>query len=387
MKKELKNLFIGKFILGLISGFLLVAFPLYLSSQGYSLSNIGYVFGISMIFYGFLSFYFGSYSEYSGRLLVGIISIIVMISSIILLGLSPFLSFTFALVILVISKILFSLSESILRNITKIRVLDLTHEKELGSGFGLLILFDSLGYGIGLLFGGIALSVLSFQNVLFGLIILLLISLFFYNKSGDISYKAEKTNILNFSNFIKTSYLFKLVLLFNTILLLPAFLVDFLGLPLFQKEVLGMSNEHILIFLGIAWIVYGLASRYGGGLYDKYGNKIFIISFLLIGTTSIFLAFVKDALLFSIILIVDYLFFALADPARFALSGIVSKENKGMLMSFFELFAIIPAAVAILFFEKLVNLFGFEFIFIFRGLIQFISIFLLIYINNLMKNK
>jgi len=86
------------------------------------------------------------------------------------------------------------------------------------------------------------------------------------------------------------------------------------------------------------------------------------------------MAFTKDIFVFSSLLILDYVFFAFADPGRFALVAFVSRKNKGMLMSFFGFFAIIPAAIVMLFFGKLVSLLNFEFIFILRGILQLVAI-------------
>ena len=185
-----------------------------------------------------------------------------------------------------------------------------------------------------------------------------------------------------------TSKIFKIVLLMNTVLVFGTYLVDYFGLPIFQKEVLGMSTNSIFILLGVAWIIYGVFSHIGGKLYDKYQAKVFIVSLLLISVTSFLMAYTKDIVIFSTLLITDYIFFSFADPARFALAGIVSRKNKGVHMSFFELFSIIAAAIVILFFGQLVNVFNFEFIFIVRGLLQLVGIVLVFLIyNKIRKSK
>jgi len=146
-----------------------------------------------------------------------------------------------------------------------------------------------------------------------------------------------------------------------------------------------MSNEQIFLLLGTAWLLYALFSYLGGKLYDRYGLKLLLLSLLLIGITSILLAFTRNIVLFSSLVILDYIFFAFADPARFALAGLVSLKKKGMLMSFFEFFSLLAAALVLLFFGKLVAIFGFEFIFILRGIGQFMAIglMLLIYTRSI----
>jgi len=387
MNNELKNILISKIIIGLVSGFLLIGLPIFLLDIGISLSEIGFVFGITMFFYAILSFYLGSLSESSGRLWIGTLSIIGMAIASILFGIIPLLSLTIALIVFIIGKILFNLSESILRNIVKIRILDISNHRRLGTGYGLLIFADSLGYGFGILLGGLLLSIVSFQIVFLGLTILLIFSLPFYKKTGDIKIKSEKEKILHISNLVNTSKVFKIVLLINTILLFGAYLVDFFGLPLFQKEILGMTTQQIFILLGSAWLIYGLFSHLGGKLYDKYGLKVFIVSLFMIAVTSVLLAFAKDIILFSSLLILDYIFFSFADPARFALAGFVSRKNKGMLLSFFEFFSILIAAIVMLFFGKLVSLFNFEFIFILRGAIQLVAIFFVMLIYHKIHEK
>jgi len=80
----------------------------------------------------------------------------------------------------------------------------------------------------------------------------------------------------------------------------------------------------------------------------------------MIAVTSVLLAFAKNIILFSSLLILDYIFFSFADPARFALAGFVSRKKKGMLLSFFEFFSILIAAIVMLFFGKLVSLLNFK---------------------------
>jgi len=387
MNNHLRNLLVSKSLASLISGFILISLPLYLLDLGVNLDRIGYVFSIAMIFYGLLSFYLGSYSESSGRLWIGVLAIIGMIISSFFFGILPFFSLTLALVAFTISKILFKLSESVLRNIVKIRVLDLSDSKRLGHSFGLLILADSLGNGVGMILAGTILLWLSLQKLFFGLSILLLVSLIFYRLSGDIGVRAKKEKIFKISNLTKTSRLFKVILLLNTLSLLGAYPVDFFGLPLFQKEVLGMTNVQIFLLMGSAWLIYGFLSRIGGKLFDKYGTKIFMVSLFLISITSVAMAFAKTILSFSILLIIDYIFFSVTDPAGWALAGFVSKDKKGMLMSFFELFGVLAGATVILFFGKLVNIFNFEFIFIFRAATHLAGMLLLFYVNKLIKEQ
>ncbi|MBS3140194.1 MFS transporter [Candidatus Woesearchaeota archaeon] len=385
MRPELKYLLWSKLLVGVLTGFLLIGLPLYLSDLGLELSEIGSVFGLAMLVYALISYYLGSYSESSGRLVVGVISIAGMALSSLFFGIMPLFSVSIALFVFVISKILFNLSDSILRNIVKIRVLDLTNSEQLGSNYGFLIFADSLGHGLGILLGGVLVSAITFQMVFFGLALLTVVSLFFYLKTGDLQEKSKPEKIFRISNLINTSWTFKIVLLVNTILLLGIYLVDYFGLPLFQKEVLQMSNEQIFLLLGTAWLLYALFSYLGGKLYDRYGLKLLLLSLLLIGITSILLAFTRNIVLFSSLVILDYIFFAFADPARFALAGLVSLKKKGMLMSFFEFFSLLAAALVLLFFGKLVAIFGFEFIFILRGIGQFMAIglMLLIYTRSI----
>jgi len=365
-----------------------VGLPLYLVELGISITEIGYIFGIAMIFYGILNFYLGSLSESSGRLKVGMLAIVGLIISSIIFGIIPLLSLGIAIFVFVIAKILFNLSDVVIWDIGKIRILDLSPKSKLGSDYGKLIFFNGIGYGLGLLLGGIALSILTFQSIFFVATLLLLVALSVYKKTGDNVKKPKNQRIFDISNLLNTSKTFKIVLSINTLILFGVYLVDLFGLPLFQKDVLEMSTQTIFIVLGGAWLVYGLLSKIGGKLYDQHGLKVFIIASLLVSITSVLMAFTKDVFIFSTLLILDYAFFAFADPARFALVGFVSRKNKGMLMSFFGFFSIISAAMVMLFFGKLVSLFKFEFIFILRGILQLVAIGLVFLIyNKIHKNR
>ena len=119
MEKEAKYLLTSKLITSMISGFLIVALPIYLLDLGLAVSKIGFIFGIAMFIYGILTFYMGSLSESTGRLWVGILTIIGMIIGTTLFGLIPLFSISLGLVIFVIAKIMFSLSDTIQFNIVK----------------------------------------------------------------------------------------------------------------------------------------------------------------------------------------------------------------------------------------------------------------------------
>ncbi len=386
MKKELRNIFISRILVGLVSGFLMVGLPLYLLNLGFDISSIGTIFGIAILFYAFLSFYLGSLSEFKGRLKIGMYALVGLIISSSLFSIIPLLAAVVAFVIFVIAKLLFNTSESIFGNIVKIRILDLTRNKKLGSAYGALILAISLGYGIGILLGSFALLFVSFQFVFVILTILLVISVIFYSKTGDIKTRTIKRKNY-FSGLFKAPKLFKIVLLINTVLVVGSYLVDFFGLPLYQKEILGMQNEQIFILLGSAWLIYGIFSHLGGKVYDKYGIKTFAISMFLISIMSFLLAVVKDVTLFAVILIIDYIFFAFADPARFALAGLASRKSKGVLLSSFEFFSLVIAGLIMLAFGQLVSLFKFEFIFYVRAAVQIIAILLLIPVHKMLKKR
>ena len=387
MKKELKNILMSRSIVGAVAGFLIVALPLYLLQLNLSIESIGYLFGIAMIFYGALSFYFGANSEQTGRLWVGILSISVMILSLILFGLLPLFSLGFALVVFVFAKILFNLSDEVLKNIIRIRILDFGKHKTLANSYGWYTFADSLGMGVGLIVSGIIISFTGLQLIFIALAVLLLLATFFFSKSGDIKKTSHKKFIMPDFKFWKTSRLFKIILVWNTLWVAGVFIVDFFGLPIFQSEVLKMPDEMIFIIIGIAWLIYGLLNPLGGKLYDKYKGKVFITSLILIAAASIALAFAKDVYVFAAILFLDFVFYAVAEPARLSILGIVSHENKGRLFSIFTLFAILGSAVLVLFFGKIIEFMTFESIFYIRGAVHIISIFFFIYVAKQIYSK
>jgi MFS family permease len=385
MQKELKNLFVTRALLGLVAGYLLIGLPIYLSDLKIGIDNIGIICGLSTISYALISFYIGSNSEYFGRKQFGIISIIGILASIILFGILPLISLGVALVLFVISKLLLDTSENVLTNISKIRVLDVTSKERLGRAYGVFILADSLGIGFGMLLGAGLLSLFNFQITLIFLAMLILAGLIFFLRSGDITVQKKKQKVLILKDLWNTSRLFKIVLIMNTVLIFGGIIVDSFGLPLYQKQVLNMPNEQIFLVLGIAWVCYGAFNSLGGKLYDKYGPSIFMVSMFLTAITSILLAYIRDILLFSLLLILDYILFAFADPARWAITGAVSMENKGQLMSYFTLAAGIVAGLAMLFLGRLLTIFSFESIFILRGLLELAGIILLVWIYQDVK--
>lgn len=54
MNVEFRNLLAAKAIIGIVTGFLIQALPLYLSNIGLSTEKLGLLFGIAMIFYAFM---------------------------------------------------------------------------------------------------------------------------------------------------------------------------------------------------------------------------------------------------------------------------------------------------------------------------------------------
>ncbi len=384
---NVRNLLASEFIIGIVTGFLLIALPLYLTELKIDISSIGYVFGIATIFYAFLSFLLGASSEHKGRLGVGVAATIGMAASSLFFGILPLLSITVALVIFTVSKIIFDSSESVQWNIVKIRVLDLFHHKRFGHGFGTLIVYGSSGTGLGMLLGGALLYLVPLQTIFFAMSALLFLSLFFYRKTGDIRARPRKERTSHIQNFMKTSRLFKTVILFNTLIYSSGVFVGNFGLPLFQKEVLGMTTQQVLLITGLAWLVYGAFSLWGGKLYDRHGNKILVAALALIVVNSFVFFIVKDILLFSVVLIADYIISGFIDSPRFALAGIVSRENKGVLMSISQLMPVIVLGIVMLLFGESVKLFSFESMFVFRAVMFAAAIPIILYANTMIGTQ
>ena len=387
MHTELKFLLASKFIIGIVSGFLLVGLPLYLSTLGFSLSESGYVYGIALICYAGLMLYLGSGSEVSGRRGVGILAFMGLCVSLAFFGISAFVPLVIAGIIIVTGKIILNFCEGLLSTIARIRVLDLSNEKRFGSDFGLLLGMGSIGFGIGMLIGSVTVERIPYPLIFFLLVAILLLGIAFFNKSGDIALKKKGKTFSLWNEFWKTSRKFKLMLLLNTVVLSTGFVVDFFALPLYQKEILEMSDGQIFLLMGAAWVLYGVLTPVGGRAYDSKGTKIFVLASLLMGTTSILLAFAKNVWLFSAILVLDYLFFAFADPTRNAMMGKVSQKNKGMLTGFFMFSYLFVSGVLILFFGAFVNALSFEAMFFLRGIGQFGGILLLFAVLAQDKNK
>ena len=378
-----------KFLIGFISGYFVVALPLYLREIGISVGDIGWLFGISMLVYAFLIFTIGVESDVSGRLRPGVIAICVMGSASVLFGFLPWLPMVAGFGLFIVSRILFSLGEAVTRNLTKIRILDISEGNGLGNMFGIYSVAVGVGSGLGILAGAFLLTNLNLQVIFFFMPVVAIAAAVSYAKAGDAKHpnQSAKTRVraLRLSNLTSTSRVFRLVLFFNTVILFAAFIVDFLGLPLYQREVLGMQNSVILLLLGVAWTLSGLVSYVGGKAYDRFGYGALIVSLFFVSVTSVLLANVRSAVLFSVVLIADYLLSGFEDPARFALAGRFSMENKGMLMSFFELFAVVTGGLVLLFFGPIIASFGFASIFYLRAAIHLGSIILIIYLMRLEK--
>lgn len=383
--KQFSFLMSSKIILGLISGYFIVALPLYLREIGIRIGDIGRLFGVSMLVYAFLIFYIGVESEFNGRVKPGLWAIGGIALSSLLIGLLPWLPVIFGFILFVNARIVFSLSESITRNLTKIRVLDLSKGKKLGRMFGLYSVFVGVGSGIGILAGALLLTKTDMQMIFFIIPFVALIAGLFYKAAGDEKRGSKRSKIFSFSNLTNTSRLFKIVLIFNTMILFGGFVVDFFGLPLYQREVLEMDTQLIFIVLGVAWTISGIVSYWGGKLYDRFRYKLLIMTLFLVALASVFLAHTKNIWVFSAILLFDFFLFGLQDPARFALAGKFSMENKGLLMSFFELFAVITGGIVMLFFGALMEFFNFGFIFYLRAIVQIFGIFLILYLNKVEK--
>lgn len=385
MRKQFTFLMLCKIIIALIAGYFMVALPLYLRDIGIQVGEIGQLFGVSMLIYAFLIFYIGAESDRKGRIKPGLLTIAGIALASLMIGILPWLPLVIGFVIFVAARILFSLSESTLRNLTKIRILDLAKEEKLGKMFGIYSIAVGAGSGIGLLAGALLLAKINMQMIFFIIPFLVLIAGIFYAYAGDTQTREKRTRIFSFSNLTSTSRLFKIVLLFNTMILFGGFVVDWFGLPLYQKEVLNLDTHLIFLVLGIAWTISGVIGYWGGKLYDRFRYKLLLTSLLLIAITSVILAHTRNLWAFSAILVFDFFLFGLQDPARFALAGKFSMKKKGMLMSFFELFAVITGGVVLLFFGLLLEIFDFQFIFYLRAIVQIAGIFVILYLNKLEK--
>jgi len=280
MQPQFRSIIIGKLLASIVSGFLLVGLPLYLLGLGMSIPEIGMIFGIASALYSIISFYLGSLSEHSGRLKFVLIAICIMAIAVLMFSSLPLFAISTAVILFTIAKILLNMSESVIWVISQIRIADLSKRSNLGGSFGSLLGSSSSGYGIGMLLGAFLLKLISFQAILFILLAFLAASFMFYRNSGDIRKKKQQGRIFSVSKILKTPYAYKLVLAFNTLLLFEIYIVDIFGLPLYEKEALGLSSAQAFLVLGLAWLFYGLFAGIAGSIvFISFGKILEFLDF------------------------------------------------------------------------------------------------------------
>lgn len=384
--KYLKALLASKFFCGMVSGILLVALPLYILELGNSVEEAGHIFGFAMFFYGTLSFYVGSRSENWGRRVVGIFAIISMGLSILLFGLLAIIPPFLAIGIFVLGKICLNLGESVLLMISKVRILDISKKNSFGFSYGLLLLADCGGYALGMLFAAFLLKFTNVFSLFFGLPLLMILAGIFFYYSGD-SKRIRTPSHFSVRKIIDTPRSYKIILLLYSMLMFEVIAVDYVAMPLFQSEVLLLETDEIFLSMGIAWIIYAIASPFGGLLYDRFGKFLLPLGLFGIAIASLMLAGTREFWPFTLLLTVNYLFYALADPCRNALMGQVCMKDKGMLASFFDLCTLWGAAILLFSLGKIIELWGFASLFYIRALVQIVGIALACYSFYLLKKE
>ncbi len=385
-KREVLLITVSIFLFSLIIGLMGTVLPLYLRSQNFTIGEIGASFALASLLFAAGNVFLGGVSDYLGRKRFVLFAISGMIISSAILGLIPIFPILIAEVMVVISRLLSMLSSGLFYNFTNIRMADVA-KKEKGFAYGLYMFGAGAGIGIGMIFFSFLLKFMPFNYLFYVGSVLAFVSLVFFSFTKDIAKKQEELRLKDLFR-IKLSKPLKLALLTVFIMLFSFGIVDYFLIPIYLHDALNVPDSTVVLIIGISTLLYGIVSAFAGRFVDRKNEfRIAYIAMFAVAVTSVFLALYQAVVMFTIIWIIDYLFWSFGDPARFKINAELAGKEKGKILSLFGLVVAFGQAAGFAVAEKVVELFGYHGMFYLRGALFLIAALLTFWIQRIVKHE
>jgi len=317
-----KTLLVGS-LSGAIAGALMFAMPLYLDSQGYDLSEIGWVFGIAAFVSGIIGVGIGALSDRFGRRpLISLYNLMAGIGAFLVGWVTNIYGF-------VLGKAIRDYSGMHLWGAYLSRIGDLTEDKNRGESIGGFIVFYGAAFSIMFFITGFVLDAYGF-TALFSIIIVLSIlaavSTFSFKEVGKRTQKTEfSLGILKTRNGLANS-----MLSFSTgcadALIYSYFVYIFL-INEFSFTISGVGALITGVFL-----IWSFASYFAGKTVDRFGIRKTAVAGALMVASAWFLQifFWNELWIFILLLAFDNVSWAFYGTSASKLSSIIpKKENLG----------------------------------------------------------
>ena len=328
---ELRKTYLAVALFGLAGGMLAVAMPLFLEHSGFSLPDIGILFGVAALIGGLIGIWLGAHSDVAGR--KGILSFIALIYSA-----SSFLLYMLkSIPSIIASQAGVRFSSSISWNLILSRVSDLTKESERGRHIGYFTASFALAYAFGNLLGGWVYSAYGADGVFLSTswVALLAAGLVHFTFS-DIQVKKEKRelslSLLKTRNGIANS---AISFFTGTQSLTYGY-----AIYLFFASEYSFSAEQIGATVCFLFAIWGISTFFLGKVSDRFGTvRTLAAGGFLNSAVWILAAFFQQWELFLALMILDNVVYPLYGVNASKLSSLLShRENLGRDIAVFGYF-------------------------------------------------
>lgn len=336
---EMKKTLLVASLSGAISGALMFAMPLYLDSQGYDLSEIGWVFGIAAFVSGIIGVGIGALSDRFGRRpLISLYNLMAGIGAFLVGWITNIYGF-------ILGKAVRDYSATQLWGAFVSRIGDITEDKKRGESIGKFALVYGAAFSIMFAITGFIIDAYGFI-VLFSIIIVLSILAaaltFIFKEAGKRTTKAEFSfGILKTRNGLVNS-----AISFCTGCGDGLIYAYFIYIFLINEFSLTISDVGMLI-TGL-FLLWAFASYFAGKTADKYGIRKTAVTGALLVASVWFLQIFFWSSFWPFILLVafDNISWAFYGMGATKLSSIIpKKENLGRDVAVFTYAHLIGAMV------------------------------------------
>lgn len=314
-KEELLHFYILRFIFGISYSFMIPIIPTYFSCIGISTFIIGTVMSLYGVGKALAQITFGMVVNFMGDKLLLMISLALM--ACVPLGYNLVDSKVLASGIYVIQGTVLGMAAPATFSILS---RSLIPEKR-GECTGYASAVFTLGGSIGAIIGGFIASKLNNYKMVFyissiGMVVCLIFLWLKINRYESIPEKCKKSNEKIRCNIrviieeIKKYNFVPRIVMLGAIALLGDFIYGCIVsmFPFYGQEVLGGSSFFSCAIISIYLLVFGIFAPLGGVVSDKIGvEKQLFFSFIAMSLTLLSLSFIRNIVLFSIVILVYFL--------------------------------------------------------------------------------
>ncbi len=338
---EMRKTLLVAAISGMVSGAMVFSLPLYLDARGYSLSEIGWVFGIAAFIGGVIGIGIGALSDRFGRRpLIAFYNLMTGLGAFIIGWLSGIYAF-------ILGKAIRDSSATHLWGAYVSRIGDITEDKERGRALGKFALVYGSAFSVTFALAGYVLENSGFAalfTIVIFLSLLVAASAFALNELGKRTLKTEfSLQILKTRNGVANS-LISFCTGFGDALIYSYFVYLFL-----MKEYSLSILDVGLLITGL-FLLWSVACYFSGGMTDRYGiRKMLVIGALCVASVWLLqIFFWENFLAFIILVAFDNVSWSIYSMASTKLSSVIPKrENLGRDVAVFTNAHILGAVIGV----------------------------------------